>query len=217
MGFVNVANGDLDLEFPLASMPQRGRVGYTAKLIYDSRIWQIGGTPPTWQPTNWMPPSGAGLPGGWYFSTTADKGNTNWIATTTACGANAYTVYTPFAWQAPDGTQHIFAISTRQDNWRAGQLAQRRCLCHGLQRLPHVCHQFHPGQGLRAGRNTGAWRSSTSHNVEDTNGNFSSSDVNGNTVDTLNRTVVTESTGGGWQVYFDVLNSQGSTSRYTLT
>lgn len=39
VGFVNVANGNLHLEIPLVSAPQRGRLGFTAKLVYDSRIW----------------------------------------------------------------------------------------------------------------------------------------------------------------------------------
>jgi|GEM_PF-5613319 len=39
MGFVNLANGDFHIEIPILSLPQRGAMPYTAKLVYDSRIW----------------------------------------------------------------------------------------------------------------------------------------------------------------------------------
>src|SRR5260221_11484124 len=39
LGFVNVANGNLHLEIPLASFPQRGTSPLTFSLVYDSRIW----------------------------------------------------------------------------------------------------------------------------------------------------------------------------------
>lgn len=50
MGFVNAANGNLHLEIPLASFPQRGRLTYNARLIYDSSIWTVNGS--AWSPTN---------------------------------------------------------------------------------------------------------------------------------------------------------------------
>ena len=59
---------------------------------------------------------------------------------------------------------------------------------------------------------------------EDTNGNYFSSDVNGNVIDTLGRTpvkITTNCNGNSSQICYDVLNSQfnGSTgtSRYTVT
>ncbi|PYU23413.1 MAG: hypothetical protein DMG32_16190 [Acidobacteria bacterium] len=53
LGFVNVANGNLHLEIPLGYFPQRGSRGFAAKLIYDSRIWQVvTTTSSTWQPNN---------------------------------------------------------------------------------------------------------------------------------------------------------------------
>ena len=60
LGFVDVANGNLHIEIPLASPPQRGSLVATEKLVYDSRIWQpVGGV---WSPTN-----GAGSMLGWQF------------------------------------------------------------------------------------------------------------------------------------------------------
>src|SRR5690242_12466806 len=39
LGSINLTNGNLHLEVPLGSFPQRGGDGFTAKLAYDSRIW----------------------------------------------------------------------------------------------------------------------------------------------------------------------------------
>src|SRR5229473_2722108 len=41
LGFVNAANGNLHLEIPLSSFPQRGSRGLSARLVYDSRIWKV--------------------------------------------------------------------------------------------------------------------------------------------------------------------------------
>jgi hypothetical protein len=49
MGFTNVANGNLHIEIPLASFPQRGGLTYNARLVYDSLIWNIVNN--TWQPS----------------------------------------------------------------------------------------------------------------------------------------------------------------------
>ena len=38
-GFVNVANGDLHLEFPIVSLSQRGRSPFKIALAYDSNLW----------------------------------------------------------------------------------------------------------------------------------------------------------------------------------
>ena len=40
-GFVNLANGNIHLEIPIASAPQRGELAFALKLVYDSRIWQV--------------------------------------------------------------------------------------------------------------------------------------------------------------------------------
>src|SRR5256885_138502 len=41
LGFVNVGNGNLHLEVPVGSFPQRGSTApLTLKFVYDSRIWR---------------------------------------------------------------------------------------------------------------------------------------------------------------------------------
>ncbi len=54
LGFIDVSNGNLHLEIPLGTFPQRAGRTFTARLAYDSRIWQpvFNGTTTVWQPTN---------------------------------------------------------------------------------------------------------------------------------------------------------------------
>src|ERR1700758_1944 len=40
-GFIDASNGNLHLEVPLGSFPQRGSRPYVAALVYDSRIWSV--------------------------------------------------------------------------------------------------------------------------------------------------------------------------------
>ena len=53
-GFSNLANGNVHLEIPIGSAPQRGELGFSVKLVYDSRIWQVvkAGGSLLWKPTN---------------------------------------------------------------------------------------------------------------------------------------------------------------------
>ena len=52
--------------------------------------------------------------------------------------------------------------------------------------------------------------------VKDTNGNYFSTDPNGNVIDTLGRTPITKTTNGN-TITYAVLNSQGQTSNYVVT
>ena len=54
MGYVNVGNGNLHIEIPFVSIPQRGGKPFFAKLTYDSRIWTIldNGTSKKWVSNN---------------------------------------------------------------------------------------------------------------------------------------------------------------------
>src|SRR5215469_10966181 len=52
-GFINITNGNLHMEFHLATMKQRGALALDEKLVYDSRIWLIGCYSNCyWWPTN---------------------------------------------------------------------------------------------------------------------------------------------------------------------
>src|SRR4051812_10766035 len=53
-GFVNLSNGNLHIEIPLVTVPQRGSRPVTTKMVYDSRIWQIrdNGSSRWWEASN---------------------------------------------------------------------------------------------------------------------------------------------------------------------
>src|SRR2546423_4870212 len=52
LGFIDLSNGNLHLEIPIASPAQRGPLSVSERLVYDSRIWSIldNGTSKVWQP-----------------------------------------------------------------------------------------------------------------------------------------------------------------------
>lgn len=114
-GFINVNNGDIHIEIPLATHPQRGRLQLNERLIYDSRIWKIvqnGGY--SWQPTN-VPNS----MGGWVFSSGLEGGTVSYSnyggQSQTPCdpadiafGYYSYNQYDSWVWTDPQGTSHTF-------------------------------------------------------------------------------------------------------------
>ncbi len=206
-GFVNAANGNLHLEIPLTSTPLRGRIPLKANLIYDSRIWKIVNN--AWQPTN-VP----GSMGGWRFMTTADPGAVTYTTTrqTQGCsGQTYYEVYSPFYWRAPDGTQHVFPVSTQRDfGCGASSISTGSGFAEDSTGYKITINNY---TQATVQSNDG---SQVYPSVKDFNGNYYTLGPNGDLIDTLNRTVVTATVNGDL-IYYDILNSQGSTSRYTVT
>ena len=215
LGFVNLANGNLHLEIPLAGTPPRGGLLYFAKLVYDSRIWQAvsTGTSASWQPTN-VPNSW----GGWRFVASREGGSVNTNYATDVCGLNDYPVRTwgPFVWTEPNGTQHTFPIYTYTN------------LC---------THTSVSSGNAFASDSTGYHMYVTNYSTatvyasdgrlvypglqgEDTNGNYFTADSNGNIIDTLGRTpvtVISNCNNNASQTCYNILNSQGTTSTVTVT
>jgi hypothetical protein len=108
-GSVNLSTGNLHLEIDLGTFPQRGKTKFTAKLVYDSRIWQVVNG--AWQPTNV-----ANSQGGWRFVTTADPGAVTQSLTSTVCnGTQVIQTWQSFTWTEPNGTQRVFPITTTQN------------------------------------------------------------------------------------------------------
>ncbi len=209
MGFVNVANGNTHLEIPITSAPQRGSLPFSAKLVYDSRIWKI--VAGTWQPTN-------AAQGGWRLMTSAATGSVNYTATTEICNLDPplkrETFYDNFTWTAPDGTQHTF-FGILTDNTGAGQ----------------ACGPSAPNSDALADDSSGYHMYVTNYTtatvfapdgtqvyptVKDTNGNYFSADANGNPIDTLGRTPLIKTVSGNL-TYYDLLDSRNSSPRPRIT
>lgn len=115
-GFINVANGEIHLEIPLATLPQRGNLSLDEELVYDSRIWQIiaNGSSYSFQPTN-VPNSQAG----WRFVNGNETGSLqiNSQLQTPVCylydtEASYYDYW--FNWTDPSGTIHQFPLPTQE-------------------------------------------------------------------------------------------------------
>ena len=118
-GFIDLSNGNLHLEFPIANHPQRGALQLNERLVYDSRIWMIATGADgsmSWAPTNINASGGTTSSGGWRFVTGTEVGSVsyapdgnprsvvcdsdrNFLDTTTN-----YFIY----WTDPTGTTHPF-------------------------------------------------------------------------------------------------------------
>lgn len=106
-GYINLGSGDLHLEIPIASIPQRGDLSLPATFVYDSSIWEVvnGIFGLQWAPT---------LPGGWSFQYDNNYGSNAAIATH-ACSNNpseTIYVYTAVQWTDRQGTVHTFPLKT---------------------------------------------------------------------------------------------------------
>jgi len=221
LGSVNAANGNLHLEIPIASFPQRGLKPLTYKFVYDSRIWvQSGGS-------GWYPNTTASPWLGWRFVTSADMGTMGNNSYLNFCGNNppqADEIMNYFYWQAPDGTIHNFPGQLQFTNHCGGSVQ----LCTGGSdgtgyflsvNTSQSCvgtggHAKNMGWTVIAPDGSQVYANAMGANFEDTNGNYYSRDTNNNVIDTLGRTpVVVTSSCGTNQTCYDVLTSQGGTSR----
>ena len=226
-GFINVANGQVHLEFSLATQPQRGSLLLNERLVYDSRIWQIipTGSSNGFQPTN-VPNSMAG----WRFTAGLETGTTSYYSTEqdsntpVSCQVHhhwlydfyeSWTVYSGFQWTDPQGTVHLFPINTQQPI----------AVCDSDQdhTIPADNEYAVDGSGYYAkvtNYTTMTVFDQTGNEVYptimDRNGNYFSKDANGNLVDTLGHTPVTITTNGN-QTFYDVLTVGSQTKRYTIT
>jgi hypothetical protein len=217
LGFVNASNGNLHMEIPMASFPQRAGKPLTFNLVYDSRIWYLNsGT--TWDPKG----------GGWGFINSAGIGTPNWtVYTAYTCGGGKQDQAADnFSWQAPDGTIHYFSMYLQFSANCSGtvQMCTESSAVDGsgyymIQNDATSCQgQWPMGTTILAPDGTqvytGCASCSTNNRYYDTNGNYYSSDSNGNTIDTLGRTpVIVTSNCGTNQTCYDVLNSQGGSTR----
>jgi hypothetical protein len=218
LGFVNVANGNLHMEIPLASPPERGSLPYVAKLVYDSRIWQIvaNGTSGSWQPTNV-----ANSQGGWTFATAGVGGTVSPSTRTSYCYQGRILLgvtvnYSDFVW-AQRGTRRVFPIHTRLVDGCTGSDVSTGAAYATDSSGYHMYVTNYESATVYAPNGTVVYPSSEG---TDPNGNYYTLDPNGNVIDTLGRTpvIVTPSCNGNSnQTCYDILNSQGASSRVIVT
>jgi len=224
-GSINVGNGQIHLELPLATHAQRGSLALNETLVYDSRIWQIvaNGSSYSFQPTN-VPNSQAG----WRFVAVNETGTIQVItqAENMDCyqgnpSGNQLAYYNYwFNWTDPSGAVHSFPVQTQQpvSGFCSGSSVQ-----YVLPNTPSASGYAADGSGYSVSVTN--YTNATVHDargnqvypiVADRNGNSYSTDANGNLVDTIGRTPILKSTSGN-QTYYDVLTIGGARKRYTVT
>jgi RHS repeat-associated protein len=236
-GFVNVANGDLHLEIPLGSFPQRSGAPDKIVLMYDSTIWQpiMYSGVQGWRPTNI--PNSYGSPyfnvwGGWRPVTSREGGFDSFGETDsgycTRMDDYYWATYSPWIWTAPDGTQHSFQASTK------APIYPGICGAAGSG-IPSATAYASDGSGffISITNYTNAvvyapdgTKMGGAYASEDSNGNYApyinhtyNPTTNVDTwvyTDTVGRTILTETNNRSTNAYtFVVPNPQGTTSTYT--
>ena len=218
-GFINTANGNLHLEIPLGSYPQRAGGQAQVSLVYDSSIWTPASM--TWQPNNVAVSNGtANSWGGWRLVTSADQGAvyySSFIDCYVSFPSQYQTLYQNFIWVAPDGTAHSFPIATIagasggscptpfpfNSALATDASGYRMTVSNG-----NVAEVTAPDGTVVYNANLGT------HAPEDTNGNFYSYS-NGQPHDTLGRNLVATTLGN--PMTYSIPNSQGGTGTYTVT
>lgn len=226
-GYINVANGNVHLEFPLAQHSQRGNLRLNERLEYDSRIWKIvkNGSNYLWQPTN-VPNSMAG----WRFVSGAEAGSIQTNLGYYMSGSclsdgegsdNDFTVTFQYwyAWTDPSGAVHPFdtywtvnetngqCYTPPNDEYNSGFALD----ASGYRIVLTGTDDQQPNISILDGNGTQVYPQ-----VIDRYGNYWSSDSSGNLVDDLGRTPVITSTNGN-QIYYDVLTEGGGRARYIVT
>ncbi|ADV82717.1 RHS repeat domain-containing protein [Terriglobus saanensis] len=237
-GIVNVNNGEIHLEIPLAVKTQRGgALALQEKLIYDSRIWKfVQNGSFQWQPSN-VPNS----VGGWTFSSGLASGSITFTGVggadphTSACAGTdipqLYNEFIDWTWHDATGTSHAFpAAETIQYNPNV----PANCVGPQPTGVPNASGIASDGSGytLQLTNFTTptivgpdgtsfhptlvANNSPTQSNIVDRNGNFWTADGTGNLIDTSGTTPVVVSSSGN-QTFYDVLAVGGVRQRYTVT
>ncbi len=87
-GFISLNNGNLHIEIPVATYPQRGNIkALHARLVYDSRFWSVG-TEQINQSQFWqrkIPRVGIPVGGNFRLITDGEAGNTTFSQSTHIC------------------------------------------------------------------------------------------------------------------------------------
>lgn len=220
-GFINVANGNLHIELPLVSVPQRGGRQFTAAFVYDSAVWRkvYNAFPQFWA---------LSMNAGWRLQSTASPGGVTYSVIDSACptgptGAGRLE-YTNFVWGAPDGTKRSFPVAK---TW-----SEQSCYTGFVQSTSSDFSSDRTGYRIDITNFTQATVFAPDGTqvfpvVKDTNGNYFSQEyaLAGPSlsymrpIDTLGRCVyqMTVDSSNNNIRYLDFTTSDGSTARYTIT
>lgn len=231
MGTIDAASGNLHLDIPLGSYPQRGGATANLSISYDSHIWSVQSpqVSPYWMPYNAPLEM---LNGGWYVAMSGA-----WLAPAMEDFGNC--TWDQVIW-APNGTQHWFHV-----NLGTGTLASGCSITSTstyaldssgfevfvtYQNNPQSYLTFTlyaPDGTLETIQQSGG---SSAHYPRDTNGNYMVGGAGvGSGSDTLGRLFLqlpvspasclftSVHPGGQYYACYNVLNSQGTTSQYTLS
>lgn len=226
-GYIDVNNGEVHLEFPLATQTERGRIPLHESIEYDSRIWKIANNSGFYY--YWTPTNIANSYGGWRLSdgleinegATTPTYYTN-VETWTTCNGQQYPseeAFTNFAWTDPQDSNHLFPGSFLQ------QIATP---CNST-----VTPNSTSGTALDgSGYSMTMTYDTTTGNVDtvvfdrqgnevypllqDPNGNYFEENGSYELIDTLGRVPVTTTVNGNI-AYHDVLTYGGARAQYTVT
>ena len=228
-GFINLANGNLHIEIPIASYPQRGNISALhARLVYDSRFWTVRSDPVT-SAQSWVPsvsPTGISVGGAFRLITDGEPGKADsdrGVATQCACISiinglcqpRFKITYSNYFYQEPNGTFHRLA-----NNFK---LINKDDSCPGAASTPDGTAYPIDGSGYKFVitnyTNMTVYAPDGAQvfpALQDTNGNFYSNSAGQNStftnvVDTLGRIPVV-TTFSGSQVFLDYLCLQGCNS-----
>jgi hypothetical protein len=224
-GSINAASGNLHLEIPLGSFPQRGRPPRKFALVYDSTIWSDTGS--SWVPNRTGQLGSLNLYG-WRFNGN-DVGHTklSYSPVMYCTWSHPYyhgpkeAIYDSYSYTDGEGGIHLFDIQTREDT-------QTPCGPPPQSSIPDGNSMALDGSGYRmyvksysnitvyGPDGTVVYSDATTFATTgtDTNGNKNYNPLL--TTDTLGRNPVTTSVSGN-TITFQVLNSQGGTSTITAT
>ena len=211
-GFFNLSNGNLHLEIPFASYPQRAGRQYRAALVYDSAIWAPGSS--AWTPTNVTTPAGAPSWGGWRLITSGDQG----VITATTVQTSCFYYYF-WSWTAPDGTRKSFpdfytqadmCYGGTQHVWSGGGWASDGS--GYFLAINNWCEPtLYAPDGTQIFTGGACW--STSQKWKDTNGNYY------DTWDTIGRQPVSTTANcdsNSLKVCYGVYKNEGGANLYTV-
>jgi len=230
LGYVDAANGDLHIEIPLGTYAQRGKLTYSARLVYDSRIWEVVNSN-AWEPDNVPNETASYQWSGWRLLIDYQEsgGAVGYRVTNGVCFdrygniIGTSQIFTDFTYTSANGTLHAFPTNMLT---KEGSGSGAACQNGASSAAGYATDSTGNYLSITNYSDGDVWNKQGTHVYtgsvnypEDSNGNFFTPQwQNGYEafIDTLGRSPVTVSSSGS-NIYYSVLNSQGSTSPYTVT